>query len=145
MENLLHEALAVEAERVGIIDLDVLRAFPEEIKTAILGADGKPDVASIVGAIRKIKTRSPALFKEQDFQKMDDATYKTAESAFLDKMRRRSNPSGARNSDYRSLDAALLTDEESQALRRFLSGTRSSYDRSILDAARARQNPKDAA
>ena len=69
----LHEALAAEAERLGCIDLDILQAFPEEIAGAKLDASGAPDVASIVGAIRKIKTRSPALFKTQDFEKMDAA------------------------------------------------------------------------
>ena len=67
---------------MGCIDLDILQAFPEEIAGAKLDASGAPDVASIVGAIRKIKTRSPALFKTQDFEKMDAASYKSAEDAF---------------------------------------------------------------
>lgn len=138
-EEFLQSALLEEAERVGVIDPDILQAFPEELKTAKLGADGKPDVASIVGAIRKIKTRSPALFKEQDFAKMDDATFSEAEEKFREKLQRHARPA-ARNSDYRALDAALLTPEESNALRRFLGGARNSFDRSILNAALARQN-----
>jgi hypothetical protein len=134
----LHEALAAEAERLGCIDLDILQAFPEEIAGAKLDASGAPDVASIVGAIRKIKTRSPALFKTQDFEKMDAASYKSAEDAFREKLRRRSQQP-ARSNEYKTLDAALLTPEEGHALRRYLGGTRNSYDRSVLNAALTRQ------
>jgi hypothetical protein len=143
MEPILHEALLQEAERVGCIDLDVLAAYPEEIAGAKLGADGKPDVASIVGAIRKIKTRVPALFKTQNFEEMDSAQYAEAEKKFREKLSRHARPEA--RSEYKNLDAALLTDEESGALRRHLSGTRSTYDKSILDAAKARLGPKDAA
>jgi hypothetical protein len=145
MDPILHEALAEEAQRVGCIDLDILAAFPEEIKGAKLDASGKPDVASIVGAIRKIKTRSPALFKEQDFSKMDDASYQAAESAFRDKLARRSQPA-PRSNEFKALDAALLTPEEGHALRRYLGGGRSGYDLSVLSAALKRQQgPRDAA
>jgi hypothetical protein len=138
MEPILHEALLQEAERVGIVDPDILAAYPEELKGAKLDASGAPDVGTIVAAIRKIKARVPALFKEQDFQKMDDATYQAAETAFREKLSRHARPA-ARNNDFRALDAALLTPEESNALRRFLGGARSSYDRSVLSAALVRQ------
>jgi hypothetical protein len=143
-EELLHEALLQEAERVGCIDGDVLRAYPDELKGAKLGADGKPDVGTIVAAIRKIKARVPALFKEQDFAKMDDATFSEAEEKFREKLQRHARPP-ARNNDFRALDAALLSAEEAGALRRFLGGARNSFDRSILNAALARQNGPDAA
>jgi hypothetical protein len=143
-EELLHEALAQEAERLGVIDLDILQAYPEELKGAKLGADGKPDVASIVGAIRKIKSRVPALFKEQDFSKMDSAQYAEAEKKFREKLSRHARPEA--RSEYKSLDAALLTDEEAGALRRHLSGTRNSFDKSLLEQAlRRQQGPRDAA
>lgn len=142
-EELLQSALLEEAERVGIVDPDILAAYPEELKTAKLGADGKPDVGSVVGAIRKIKSRVPALFRTQDFQEMDSAQYAEAEKKFREKLSRHARPEA--RSEYKNLDAALLTDEESGALRRHLSGTRSTYDKSILDAARARLGPKDAA
>jgi hypothetical protein len=144
MEPILHEALLEEAQRVGVVDPDILAAFPEEIATAKLDASGAPDVGSVVGAIRKIKSRVPSLFKTQDFQEMDEASYQTAEDAFRDKLRRRSQPA-ARSNDFKQLDAALLSDEEAGALRRHLGGSRNSFDRSLLNAALARQNPKDAA
>lgn len=142
-EELLHEALLQKAERVGCIDNDVLAAFPEELKTAKLDASGAPDVASIVAAIRKIKTRSPALFKTQNFEEMDSAQYAEAEKKFREKLSRHARPEA--RSEYKSLDAALLTDEEAGALRRHLGGARNSYDRSLLEAARARLGPKGAA
>ena len=77
---------------VGVIDPDILRAFPEELKTATLGADGKPDVASIVLAVRKIRTKSPALFKEPDYAKMDDAQFQDAEQKFREKLQRHARP-----------------------------------------------------
>jgi hypothetical protein len=145
MEPILHEALLEEAERVGVIDSDILAAYPEELKGAMLGADGKPDIASIVGAIRKIKSRVPALFKTQDFEQMDSADYQKAENAFRERLRRQSRPA-ERNNNFSKLDAALLSIEESNALRRFLGGNRSSYDRSLLGAALLRQQgPRDAA
>jgi hypothetical protein len=49
------------------------------------------------------------------------------------------------SNDFKQLDAALLSDEEAGALRRHLGGSRNSFDRSLLNAALARQNPKDAA
>jgi hypothetical protein len=144
-EELLHEALLQEAERVGCIDLDVLAAYPEEIAGAKIDASGAPDVGTIVAAIRKIKARVPALFKEQDFAKMDDATFSEAEEKFREKLQRHARPA-ARNNDFRALDAALLSETEAHALRRHLSGTRSSYDRSILEQAlRRQQGPRDAA
>ena len=76
----LHEALAVEAERVGCIDVDVLRAFPEEIASATLDASGAPDIGTVVAAIRKIKEKSPRLFRTQDFEQMDEASYTEAET-----------------------------------------------------------------
>jgi hypothetical protein len=139
MEPILHEALLEEAQRVGVVDPDILGAYPGELKGARLDADGKPDVASIVAAIRKIKARVPALFKEQDFAKMDDATFSEAEEKFREKLQRHARPP-ARNNDFRALDAALLSAEEAGALRRFLGGARNSFDRSILNAALARQN-----
>ncbi|MGA9018169.1 MAG: hypothetical protein WB438_04445 [Candidatus Cybelea sp.] len=143
-EELLQSALLEEAERVGVIDPDVLRAFPEELKTATLGADGKPDVASIVLAVRKIRTKSPALFKEPDYAKMDDAQFQDAEQKFREKLQRHARPA-ARNNEFRALDSVGLTETEQHALRRYLSGTRNSYDASILTAALKRQNGPDAA
>jgi hypothetical protein len=137
-EELLHEALLQEAERVGCIDNDVLAAFPEELKTAKLDASGKPDIASIVGAIRKIKTKSPALFKETQWDRMDETTYSEAEKRFRERLSRRSAPP-SRSNDFKSLDAALLSETEGHALRRYLGGTRNSYDLSILSAALTRQ------
>ena len=137
-EELLQSALLEEAERVGVIDPDVLRAFPEELKTATLGADGKPDVASIVLAVRKIRTKSPALFKEPDYAKMDDAQFQDAEQKFREKLQRHARPA-ARNNEFRTLDSALLSETEGHALRRYLGGTRNSYDLSILSAALTRQ------
>jgi hypothetical protein len=87
---------------------------------------------------------SPALFKTQDFEKMDDASFLTAEDAFRTNLRRRAQ-APSRNNEFQQLDSALLSQEEGHALRRYLGGTRNSYDRSILEAARARLGPKDAA
>jgi hypothetical protein len=140
----LLDALAEEATRVGCIDLDVLAAYPDEIAGAKIDASGKPDVASIVGAIRKIKTRVPALFKTQNFEEMDSAQYAEAEKKFREKLSRHARPEA--RSEYKNLDAALLTDEESGALRRHLSGTRNSFDKSLLEQAlRRQQGPRDAA
>jgi hypothetical protein len=143
-EELLHEALLQEAERCGVIDPDILQAYPDEIAGAKLDASGKPDVASIVGAIRKIKSRVPALFKEQDFSRMDDATYAEAEKKFREKLSRHAQ-APSRNNEFRSLDAVSLSETEQHALRRYLGGTRNSYDASILNAALKRQNGPDAA
>jgi hypothetical protein len=75
---------------------------------------------------------------------MDAAQYAEAEKKFREKLSRHARPEA--RSEYRTLDAALLKEQESQALRRHLSGVRNSYDRSILNAALTRQNgPKDAA
>lgn len=145
MEPILHEALLEEAQRVGVVDPDILAAFPEEIATAKLDASGAPDVGSVVAAIRKIKTRSPALFKEQDYSKMSSAEMEVAESKFRDSLRRRSKPEARTSEAFKKLDAALLSPEEDHALRRYLSGTRSSYDLSVLSAALKRQNGPDAA
>ena len=138
MEPILHEALLEEAQRVGVIHPDILAAYPDEIAGAKLDATGKPDVGTVVAAIRKIKARVPALFKEQDFSKMDDATYSEAEKRFREKLSRNARPA-ERNSDYRDLDAALLSDEESGALRRHLGGARNSFDKSLLEQALRRQ------
>ena len=143
-EELLQSALLEEAGRVGVIDPDILGAYPEELKGAKLGADGLPDVASIVLAVRKIKNRVPALFRTQDFQEMDSAQYAEAEKKFREKLSRHARPEA--RSEYKNLDAALLTDEESGALRRHLSGTRNSFDKSLLEQAlRRQQGPRDAA
>jgi hypothetical protein len=110
-----------------------------------LGADGKPDIGTVVNAIRAIKQKSPALFKTQDFEQMDPAQYQDAESKFREKLQRHARPA-VRNNDFKALDAALLSETEGHALRRYLGGTRNSYDLSILNAALTRQNgPKDAA
>src|ERR1700734_2767950 len=130
MEPILHEALLEEAQRQGVIDPDILTCYPEQVSGVKLGADGKPDVGTVVAAIRKIKTKSPALFKTQDYEKMDPAEYQDAESNFREKLRRHARPA-ERNNDFRELDAALLSETEGHALRRHLSGTRSSYDKSI--------------
>jgi hypothetical protein len=63
MEPILHEALLEEAQRVGVVDPDILAAYSDEIAGAKLDASGKPDVGTVVAAIRKIRTRSPALFR----------------------------------------------------------------------------------
>ena len=86
MEPILHEALLEEAQRQGVIDPDILTCYPEQVSGVKLGADGKPDVGTVVAAIRKIKTKSPALFKTQDYEKMDPAEYQDAESKFREKM-----------------------------------------------------------
>ena len=44
-EELLQSALLEEAERVGVIDPDIVAAYPEELKGAKFGANGLPDVA----------------------------------------------------------------------------------------------------
>src|SRR5579863_1214156 len=145
MDPILHEALAEEATRQGVIDTDILNAYPEQLKGVKLGADGKPDFGTVYAAVKEIKQNHPALFKEQDFSKMDDACYQAAETAFREKLSRRSQPA-ARSNEFRALDAALLSPEEGHALRRYLGGTRNSYDRSVLQAALKRQNgPRDAA
>ena len=70
----------------------ILAAYPDEIAGAKFDATGKPDVGTVVAAIRKIKARVPALFKEQDFSKMDDATYSEAEKRFREKLSRNARP-----------------------------------------------------
>jgi hypothetical protein len=144
MENLLHDALLEEAQRVGVVDPDILAAYPDEIAGARLDATGKPDIGTVVNAIRKLKARVPALFRTQDFEKMDAAQYEDAESKFRETLRRHSQPA-ARSNEFKQLDAALLTPEEGHALRRHLGGARNSYDRSVLQAALKRQNGPDAA
>ena len=70
--------------------------------------------------------------------------FQDAEQKFREKLQRHARPA-ARNSEFRTLDSALLSAEEAGALRRFLGGARNSFDRSILNAALARQNGPDAA
>jgi hypothetical protein len=144
MDPILHEALAEEATRQGVIDTDILTAYPEQLKGVKLGADGKPDFGTVYAAVKEIKHNHPALFREQDFEKMDAAQYDDAETTFREKLRRQSRPA-ERNNNFSQLDAALLSSEESDALRRFLGGNRSSYDRSVLNTALRRQNGLDAA
>lgn len=144
MEPIIFDALLEEATRQGVIDPDILTCYPEQVKGVKLGADGKPDIGTVVNAIRAIKQKSPALFKTQDFEQMDPAQYQDAESKFREKLQRHARPA-ARNNDFRDLDAALLSETEAHALRRHLSGTRSSYDKSILEQALRRQNGPDAA
>ena len=139
-EELLQSALLQEAERVGIVDPDILAAYPEELKTAKLGADGKPDV----GSSRRLFGKSKAEFRRysstQDSQEMDSAQYAEAEKKFREKLSRHARPEA--RSEYKSLDAALLTDEESGALRRHLSGTRSTA--TTKDQFRRRDEPDTA-
>ena len=133
-----------EATRQGVVDPDILTCYPEQVKNVKLGADGKPDVGTIVNAIKAIKQKAPALFKETQWDRMDEATYSEAEKRFREKLSRHARPEA--RSEYKSLDAALLTDEESGALRRHLSGTRNSFDKSLLEQAlRRQQGPRDAA
>ncbi|MGA8797477.1 MAG: hypothetical protein WB526_10505, partial [Candidatus Cybelea sp.] len=66
------------ATRQGVVDPDILTCYPEQVKNVKLGADGKPDVGTIVNAIRAIKQKAPALFKETQWDRMDEATYSEA-------------------------------------------------------------------
>jgi hypothetical protein len=96
------------------------------------------------GAIAEMQKAKPRLFKQDEWGTLSPDDFQAAEKRLKERLSRRTQPA-ARNSDYRDLDAALLSAEEAGALRRFLGGHRSTYDRSVLSAALKRQNGPDAA
>jgi hypothetical protein len=98
------------------------------------------------GAIAEMQKAKPKLFKQDDWTELsrDEAGYAEAEKRFRERLSRRSAPP-SRSNDFKRLDAALLSETEGHALRRYLGGTRNSYDLSILNAALTRQTgPRDA-
>jgi hypothetical protein len=80
----------------------------------------------------------PRLFKQDEWSTLSPDAFLEAEKRLKERLARRTQPA-ARNNDFAKLDAALLSSEESNALRRFLGGTRNSFDASLLRAALARQ------
>jgi hypothetical protein len=136
----IETALRKAATEARIVDLDLvtLPVFEEILSRVASEKDATRAVAEMAKA-------RPNLFLHDDYAKMSSEEFDTAEARFREKLSRRSQPA-VRSNEYKALDAALLTPEEGHALRRYLGGTRNSYDRSVLQQALRRQNgPRDAA
>jgi hypothetical protein len=135
IETALKKA-AVEARCIDA-DLVLTPIFADIVATVKAESDAP-------GAIEAMRQAKPRLFKQDEWGTLSPDDFQAAEKRLKERLSRRTQPA-ARNSDYRELDAALLSAEEAGALRRFLGGHRSTYDRSVLSAALKRQNGPDAA
>jgi hypothetical protein len=97
------------------------------------------------GAIAEMQKAKPKLFRRDDWEQLSPDAFAEAEKRLKERLSRRSAPP-SRSNDFQALDAALISETEQHALRRYLGGVRNSYDLSILNAALTRQTgPKDAA
>lgn len=137
----LTAALKQAATEAHCIDPDVVLALPifADIVSKVESETDAP------GAIDAMRAARPKLFKQDEWSTLSPDAFAEAEKRLRGRLSRRSQPP-ARSNEFRSLDAALLSAEEGNALRRFLGGTRNSYDRSVLQAALIRQQgPRDAA
>ena len=143
----LFEALKTEAAALKCIDDDILLVHSDLTSGLTVDDNGKPDPAAIKEAVRAIKSRSPRLFKENDWRVLaadpDQRAYLAQEKAFRESIRtsHRVGPN-----PFKTLDTALLSPIELESLNRHLGGRGDSYDRSLLQRAlRAQNGDKDAA
>ena len=130
----IEQALRTAATEARIVDPDLvtLPVFEEIVGRMASDSDA-------VRAVAEMAAARPKLFLHDDYAKMSSEEFDSAEARLKERLSRQSRPV-ARSNEFRALDAALLTPEEGHALRRYLGGqTRSSYDRSILNAALSRQ------
>jgi hypothetical protein len=130
----LQDALVRESARLGAnpIDRDIFNVFPK------LTDDLDPSNSeAITEAVRTMTEKSPALFrKEKGWEELSENQFQEREQLFRAGLRN-STPLGS--NPFASLDTALLSQEQEQALTRHLSGQGSSFDRSILQHALAQQ------
>jgi hypothetical protein len=129
IETALKKA-AVEARCIDA-DLVLTPIFADIVATVKAESDAP-------GAIEAMRQAKPRLFKQDEWSTLSPDAFLEAEKRLKERLARRTQPA-ARNNDFAKLDAALLSSEESNALRRFLGGTRNSFDASLLRAALARQ------
>jgi hypothetical protein len=127
---------AVEARCIDA-DLVVTPIFADIIAKVESEADAP-------GAIEQMRQAKPKLFKQDEWSTLSPDQFADAEKRLKERLSRRAQPV-ARNNTFAKLDSALLSETEQHALRRYLGGTRNSYDLSILNAALTRQNGPDAA
>jgi hypothetical protein len=129
----IEQALRTAATEARIVDPDLvtLPVFEEIVGRMASESDA-------VRAVAEMQQARPKLFLHDDYAKMDSTQFETAEDAFREKLRKRSKPASRQN-EFKQLDSALLGETEHHALRRYLGGTRNSYDLSILNAALTRQ------
>jgi hypothetical protein len=130
----LTAALKQAAQEARCIDPDVVLALPI-FAEIIAKVESETDAPGAIDAMRQAR---PKLFKQDEWSSLSPDQFAEAEKRLKERLARRTQPA-ARNNDFAKLDAALLSSEESNALRRFLGGTRNSFDASLLRAALARQ------
>ena len=130
----LTAALKQAAQEARCIDPDVVLALPI-FADIIAKVESETDAP---GAIEQMRQAKPRLFKQDEWSTLSPEAFAEAEKRLKERLARRTQPA-ARNNDFRDLDSALLSESEGHALRRYLGGTRNSYDLSILNAALTRQ------
>jgi hypothetical protein len=128
----LQTALNSELERRGInaVDPDVWKVLqaPDDLNVS--------DARALADAANKILEDKAHLFRQRDWQTLDEKNFAEQERKLKDRL---SRPDAAPENIFKDLDTALLSPEQESALRRHLSGRSSKYDRSILRAALASQ------
>jgi len=94
------------------------------------------DARALAALARSIVEEHPNLFKKRDWTTLDNAAFKEQESEFRERLRQ---PEKLNTSEFKELDAALLSPEQEGALRKYLSGSAGNFEKSILKAALAEQ------
>lgn len=124
--------------------LNKLRATPidPDILTALCAPDdlNLEDHAAVEACANKLVEGHPALFKiEKTWDQMDPDSeeFRARESTFRASLAKA--PDNPEN-EFRNLNAAVLSPEAEGALRRYLTGRGSGYDKAILKHAQAEQN-----
>lgn len=129
----LQEALSRELSELGATPID-----PDVLEALDIDADAD-DVSAVKSAAEAVLSEHPNLFNvERKWHEVnpDSEEWRERERAFREGLRR-STPLG--NNIFKDLDAALLTQVEETALKRYLGNRSDSYDRSILQNALAKQ------
>ena len=126
------QALREAAEDAGLLDGDLL-ALDAFVGARTRYEAGEIDAGEAARAMRDLRPR----WFERDWRKMGDKEFRDRSERLLEGARRRAV--GPERPSYSDLDAAKLTPEQSEALDRVMRGGGDSIDRSVLEAARARQ------
>lgn len=135
VESSVRDALV----RAQALDSDIVKLaeFSPILESVKIGSDGAVDEKSLSDAIVAMKKAKPGLFHVSDFLEMSDAQFDKAEKTLRERLRRPRETT--RGNEFKSLDCAMLTDEEMASLRRYLSGNRNTWDRAVLVNAQRRQ------